>query len=358
MDKADPAGSADGASAYWERELQALPQAVDETAATSRGSVHEQGERWGVTVSSEKGYLIVARSHLDTSLSSAACYALCNHPGGGALIESRRMQSEREVLVTKPHYKELRLVQTTTARELFRTCLHRTHVLLVEDGRDPSCLRMTYQQLDSTFFDKFSGETSVRPLRDEASGREVGSRYEVTNYVLPKGCPSWIARAPVLGHYLKKATLHHVKRVMMEVKEAADKVTAYAAEHGVSEMAALEALCGPTGECEEAEEGKVRSFMFEPDGSDADSEDENEEEEEGEAELQSRSQEDRTEESGAGGEGADAEAGAAVRALVGLQVGGKTAESGGGEGKGKPQEECTGLNPTCSQGQGKALEVC
>ncbi|KAG2500030.1 hypothetical protein HYH03_002311 [Edaphochlamys debaryana] len=268
---------ADRRGADWPASLQALPQAVDAAAAGSKRSVHAEGENWGVTVSSDKGFLVVARSHLDTRLNVATLYALCNHPGGGALLKSRQKHSNREVLVTQPHYKEVRVIQTTKVKELFRKRFHHTRLHVIEDGRDPEHLHVKYDHLESTFFDKFSGETSVRPLRDEASGREVGSRYEVTSYVLPKGCPPWIARAPVLGQILRKTTLHHVKRVIVEVQEAAEKVTAYASEHGVSEMAALEVLCGPTGECEEAEAGKVRSFMFEPEACDEpDSEDEEE----------------------------------------------------------------------------------
>ncbi|EFJ42728.1 hypothetical protein VOLCADRAFT_97186 [Volvox carteri f. nagariensis] len=228
--------------------MEPLPPPPANLAGTSSAS----GKSYRVTVSNKAGYLCHVHVEANWPVTPEVTFAIFTHPDhrhisspmailarrpfnnmgladNSALFRDVKRVGARRVLKAEPGYKEVEVEQLGDIKVLWMHRTYSTWLRVVEDSRDPECLRIAFDLLKSDVLGKFSGRWELRPVRDPVSGLVVRS-----------------------GH-----------------------------ANGRTTEAVLRELCGAVSEVAHVN-GAVASFAFDPAGSDDDGESEEEGEEEGE----------------------------------------------------------------------------
>ncbi|PNW73637.1 hypothetical protein CHLRE_13g566750v5 [Chlamydomonas reinhardtii] len=251
-----------------------LPPAPKGLAGTSAA----KGKNYSVTVSNKAGYMCHVRVIANWDVPPEVPFAIFTHPDNSSLFRDIQRVGQRKVIKTEPAYKEVQVEQLGDIQIMWIHRTYSTWLHVIEDARDPDCLRTKFELLRSDVLGKFSGEWELRAVRDPASGKVVGCRGELTQDVLPKGMPAFMARLPVLGGVLRGISVRAVTRVMDDVAVAMDKIRAGHAA-GRSTAAMMKELCGEAAEAGCAN-GAVSSFAFDAADGESDGEDEEVQQEE------------------------------------------------------------------------------
>ncbi|KAG2493808.1 hypothetical protein HYH03_008027 [Edaphochlamys debaryana] len=241
-----------------------LPPAPADLAGTNTHT----GSNYKVTVSNKAGYL--CRVHVVAEFNSPpeAPFRIFTAPDNSKIFRDIQRVGARKVVKVEPNYKEVQVeqlqdIQILWIRRTFSTWLH-----VKEDMRDPDCLKTSFHLLRSDVLGRFSGDWELKAVRDPVTGQVVGCRGELNQDVLPRACPTWMSRLPVLGGVLRNISVRAVTRVMDDLNKALEKVNAGLAK-GQSVEAVLKELCGDAAEAGHAN-GAVGSFAI--DGGDDDEE--------------------------------------------------------------------------------------
>ncbi|KAG2439892.1 hypothetical protein HYH02_010522 [Chlamydomonas schloesseri] len=249
-----------------------LPPAPKGLAGTSAAT----GKNYSVTVSNKAGYMCHVHVVANWDVPPEVPFAIFTHPDNSRLFRDIQRVGQRKVIKTEPAYKEVQVEQLGDIQILWIHRTYSTWLHVIEDSRDPDCLRTKFELLRSDVLGKFSGEWELRAVRDPSSGKVVGCRGELVQDVLPKGMPAFMARLPVLGSVLRGISVRAVTRVMDDINIAMGRICAGHAA-GRSTAAMMKELCGEAAEAGCAN-GAVSSFAFDA-AEDGGSEDGGEEDE-------------------------------------------------------------------------------
>ncbi|KXZ49462.1 hypothetical protein GPECTOR_21g688 [Gonium pectorale] len=225
------------------------------------GESKDKGKHYSVSVSNKAGYLCHVHVQADWPMPPSVPFAIFTHPDNSKLFRDIQRVGQRKVIRTEPLYKEIQVEQLGEIQVLWMRRTYSTWLQVVEDMRDPDCLRTEFHLLRSDVLGKFSGKWELRSVRDPTTGQVIGCRGELHQDVLPKGMPSFLASLPVLGNVLRGISVRAVCRVMDDMNVVMDKVRAGHAAGRTTE-AVLRDLCGPVSEAAHSN-GAVASFAFE-----------------------------------------------------------------------------------------------
>eukprot|EP00775_Hariotina_reticulata_P011002 gene11002-11156_t len=189
---------------------------------------YQQSKQELSKVSTAAGYLCHIQLECDLDVRPQVLFDIFCHPDNSKAFRDIKRGGYRKVKLDEPGFKSVELEQRGELSIMWNSWVIRTYLDVVEDSRDPDCLKIAFTLLRSDILSQFQGSWELRHRKNEA-GDVVGCHAQLKQDVLPKGIPSFVARLPMLGGLLRRVVLQMAHRGVEDILNIVDK---YAAAKG------------------------------------------------------------------------------------------------------------------------------
>jgi hypothetical protein len=188
------------------------------------GTSSAKRKHFSARVSNQAGYLCRVHVQAQHDVHPREIFDIFTYPGDQSpIFRDIKSTTDRKVMHEEPGLRVVELTQVNEVKVMWMKQHVSTTMAVTEDYSDPNNLRIRFNMIRSDGLSRFNGDWFIRPVRD-MYGNVMGSSFEFTQDVLPKGVPVIMRRAPVLGSMLRGTTLRAVTRLMEDLTSFLGKV--------------------------------------------------------------------------------------------------------------------------------------